>query len=116
MSAVLAFVIRQYFPKRYSHFSFSSELHYNNLGWSEFYHVACPTATVMPGEIHYEGENGWEWNLLYRHSAGGKFYYGTIIVIFWEENTRGGDVKATLIFCSMFFFSSILRFQFLLRY
>ena len=45
--AVLAFVITQYLPKRYSHF-FSSELHFNDLGGSKFYHVAC-----------YEGRNGY---------------------------------------------------------
>ena len=41
MRAVLASVIRQYLPERYSH---------NDWGESKFYHLACPPATVLPGE------------------------------------------------------------------
>ena len=50
MRTVLASVIRQYLLRRYSHFFFSSELHYNDWSGSKIEHVACPPATVLPGE------------------------------------------------------------------
>ena len=50
MLVVLASFIKQYLPKRYSHFFFSSNLHYNDWGWAKFYHVEFPPATRLPGE------------------------------------------------------------------
>ena len=87
MRAVLASVIWQYLPERYSHLFFSSEPHNNDWRGSKFYHVACPPSTR--GKSSMKGKNGHAkirrnsrfspgkiGYIVISHIFGGKFYYG----------------------------------------
>ena len=46
-------------PEGYSHFFFSSELHYNDWARRKFYHVRVLLKPYHQGKIHYEGGNGY---------------------------------------------------------
>ena len=107
MRVVLASVIRQYLSERYSHFFFSSKLHYNDWDGSKFYHVACSPATVLPGvgggggESTMKAKNGYAETSIIdfpRGKLAKKSYFRGEILLYHHFQVGNSTMEKSVIF------------------